>query len=314
MIWYRDWLFVGHDCEVPNPGDYLTVQIGEYPVVVVRDRNGGCMPSTMPAGIAARESAPPSAARSRAWCARIINGPIISTAACSRRATWAPDSTARNTGCIACTARASAATSGCASPRWRRISSRSAGTSSLTFCRTTCIRPRSPSRPPSSSEANWKLVWENNRECYHCSANHPELIRTFPETPTVTGVAGAESNPEHHRQVGALGIDRIAEPISHLSENGQYRTIAHAAGRRRGELHHGRQGRRCAGPLIDTIAEPDLGTLLLFHYPTIWNHVLADHAISFRLLPVSPTRDPAHHQVAGAQGRGRGRRLRCRSA
>ena len=41
MIWYRDWLFVGHDCEVLNPGDYLTVQIGEYPVVVVRDRNGG---------------------------------------------------------------------------------------------------------------------------------------------------------------------------------------------------------------------------------------------------------------------------------
>src|ERR1700693_2323364 len=23
MIWYRDWLFVGHDCEVPNTGNYL---------------------------------------------------------------------------------------------------------------------------------------------------------------------------------------------------------------------------------------------------------------------------------------------------
>jgi len=40
MIWYRDWLFVGHDCEVLNAGDYLTVQVGEYPVVVVRDREG----------------------------------------------------------------------------------------------------------------------------------------------------------------------------------------------------------------------------------------------------------------------------------
>lgn len=28
-------------------------------------------------------------------------------------------------------------------------------------------------------EANWKLVWENAQECYHCSANHPELLRTF---------------------------------------------------------------------------------------------------------------------------------------
>ena len=28
-------------------------------------------------------------------------------------------------------------------------------------------------------EANWKLVLENNRECYHCEGGHPELIRTF---------------------------------------------------------------------------------------------------------------------------------------
>jgi Rieske 2Fe-2S family protein len=27
--------------------------------------------------------------------------------------------------------------------------------------------------------ANWKLVWENSQECYHCSANHPEFIKTF---------------------------------------------------------------------------------------------------------------------------------------
>jgi Rieske 2Fe-2S family protein len=40
MIWYRDWLFVGHDCEVSKPGDYFTVQVGDYPVVVVRDRDG----------------------------------------------------------------------------------------------------------------------------------------------------------------------------------------------------------------------------------------------------------------------------------
>src|ERR1700722_17012471 len=26
MIWYRDWLFVGHDCELDKPGSFLTVQ------------------------------------------------------------------------------------------------------------------------------------------------------------------------------------------------------------------------------------------------------------------------------------------------
>ena len=42
-------------------------------------------------------------------------------------------------------------------------------------------------------------------------------------------------------------------------------------------------------PLSDSVAEPDIGTLLMFHFPTTWNHVLADHAISFRVLPLSPT-------------------------
>ena len=28
-------------------------------------------------------------------------------------------------------------------------------------------------------DGNWKLTVENNRECYHCSANHPELCLSF---------------------------------------------------------------------------------------------------------------------------------------
>ncbi|TIQ40671.1 MAG: aromatic ring-hydroxylating dioxygenase subunit alpha, partial [Mesorhizobium sp.] len=40
LIWYRDWLFIGHDCELPKPGSYITAQIGDYPVVLVRDQQG----------------------------------------------------------------------------------------------------------------------------------------------------------------------------------------------------------------------------------------------------------------------------------
>jgi phenylpropionate dioxygenase-like ring-hydroxylating dioxygenase large terminal subunit len=27
-IWHRHWVYVGHESEVPQPGDYLTRQIG----------------------------------------------------------------------------------------------------------------------------------------------------------------------------------------------------------------------------------------------------------------------------------------------
>ena len=41
-------------------------------------------------------------------------------------------------------------------------------------------------------------------------------------------------------------------------------------------------------PLSPDVAASQIGTLLLFHYPTTWNHILIDHAISFRVLPLGP--------------------------
>jgi hypothetical protein len=35
------------------------------------------------------------------------------------------------------------------------------------FCRIGCAMPGGLRAP--SSKRNWKLVWENNRECYHCA-------------------------------------------------------------------------------------------------------------------------------------------------
>jgi Rieske 2Fe-2S family protein len=39
--------------------------------------------------------------------------------------------------------------------------------------------------------------------------------------------------------------------------------------------------------LSDDVTLDHIGTMLLFHYPTTWNHLLGDHAISFRVLPLS---------------------------
>lgn len=39
-IFYRDWVFAGHDCEINAPGQFLTLKIGDYPVVVLRDNDG----------------------------------------------------------------------------------------------------------------------------------------------------------------------------------------------------------------------------------------------------------------------------------
>ena len=40
-IWYKTWVFLGHESEVRQPGDYKTTYIGLVPVIVSRDEDGG---------------------------------------------------------------------------------------------------------------------------------------------------------------------------------------------------------------------------------------------------------------------------------
>lgn len=39
-VWYRTWVYVGHESEVPQPGDYVRKNIGPQDLVMTRDRDG----------------------------------------------------------------------------------------------------------------------------------------------------------------------------------------------------------------------------------------------------------------------------------
>lgn len=39
-IWYRTWVYVGHESEVPNPHDYVAKSIGLQPLLMTRDDDG----------------------------------------------------------------------------------------------------------------------------------------------------------------------------------------------------------------------------------------------------------------------------------
>ena len=159
--------------------------------------------------------------------------------------------------------------------------------------------------------ANWKLIWENNRECYHCSANHPELIRTFPETPTVTGVEGAESNPliaakwAHWESIGLPSKFQMAA-------NGQFRTS-------RMPLVEGAVSLTMDGsaavrrPLIGRAGGARSRHAALVSLSDDLESCARRSCDFVSLIADQSDRNAAHDQVAGTQGRGRGRRLRPRA-
>src|SRR5688572_23108057 len=40
QLWANTWIYVGHDSQVPNAGDYFTTDIAGKPVVMVRHQDG----------------------------------------------------------------------------------------------------------------------------------------------------------------------------------------------------------------------------------------------------------------------------------
>jgi len=72
-------------------------------------------------------------------------------------------------------------------------------------------------------KANWKLVWENNRECYHCTGNHPALCRSFSLDPEVAGVA-ADGKVSATLQAHFDACEAAGAPANwHIDQTGQYR-------------------------------------------------------------------------------------------
>jgi Rieske 2Fe-2S family protein len=285
QLWYRDWLFVGHDGEVAHAGNFLTVQVGEYPILVVRDRDGevrafhnSCRHRGSRICSTERGTTPRLVCPYHQWSYR-LNGELIAARDMGEdfqreRYPLRPVHCARVGGYI-----------------WICLSE--VAPDFDTFARQ--VEPyllphhlQDAKLAYSSTiveHANWKLVWENNRECYHCAVNHPELIRSFPATPTLSATAAAQNS---RMQAQGARWESIGLPSQYqLSANGQARVMRMPLlGDAVSYTMDGKPAVR--RPLSDAVTDSNIGALLMYHFPSTWNHVLGDHAVSFRILPLSP--------------------------
>ena len=144
---------------------------------------------------------------------------------------------------------------------------------------------------------NWKLTMENNRECYHCAGNHPEL--TVPLFAYGFGYA-----PDELDDVGRLEARRYAELVKTSHDRWEScgfpsQTVDHlddmASGFRAerlpldgaGESHTADTKAACRR-LLGAIDDPRHGALHFWTQPNSWHHFMSDHAVTFSVIPLDP--------------------------
>lgn len=285
-IFQKEWLFVGMTCEVPGKGDFITVEVGQNPILIVRDRDGeinayhnvcrhrGSRLCTKEKGKVANLTCP-----YHQWTYDLKGNLIF--AGTDMGETF--DKSQHGLKPAHCR------TSG----GFIFVSLAQGEAPDLEpFLKTleAYMEPydmenvKVATQSTLLEDANWKLVIENNRECYHCNGAHPELLRTLLEYDDTTDPRATPEFKAHcARQAAAWDNEGI--PHKHVSFEERNRIV-------RMPLKEGTQamtmdGKPACTKTMGRINNRELGSMRILHLPNSWNHMQSDHAIVFQVMPIS---------------------------
>ena len=142
-------------------------------------------------------------------------------------------------------------------------------------------------------------MWENNRECYHCDAGHPQYIRANFDvvegerrTPATRGeLAAVLARAAAYWETEGLSVKHAAGGLARCPDPADANPFPMSATRTvlaDGFETESMDGRRVA-PYMGDLRSPDVGVLRLRAVPSFWCHASCDHAVLTRVLPESRT-------------------------
>lgn len=298
LVFGRQWFFACAEAEVREPGDFVTIEVGPRSVIVIRDDDGIVR-------------ALHNVCRHRG--ARVLTEPsgFVGNLRCGYHSwTYAPDGRllhapgvpeGTDPTCLGLRPVAISVISGlvylCFSSEPPADVHEFAERATPYLAPHRLADAKVAAQVDLVEEANWKLIMENNRECYHCDG-HPELSCSFFPTYGLT----ADQVPERLRAAHDRFLAEEARLRARCVELGlRHETIEdlvtpHLAHRIAREPLDGAgesfslDGRALvARPLAD-LGEARLGRLSLHTQPNAWVHVMSDHAVTFTVLPIAPDR------------------------
>ncbi|MCB6182094.1 aromatic ring-hydroxylating dioxygenase subunit alpha [Leeia sp. TBRC 13508] len=284
QIWHKEWIFAGHTFELEKAGQFITLQVGDFPVVIVRGTDGeirafhnvcphrGSKLCNSSSGKSAKLVCP-----YHKWTFSLegklqFAGNMGNEFDPQSHGLKQVHAAIVETYIYVCVAETAPDFEGFRKALTPFVSPHNLADCKVAF-ESTIVE-----------KGNWKLVFENNRECYHCEGNHPELLNSFVENLSVAGVAD-DSDPELSAFWDRCETAGLPSQMV-MSDNGQYRITriplsANASS-------YTMDGKPAVNGRLDKSGVENIGALLYFNYPSTWNHFLGDHALSFRVLPLGP--------------------------
>jgi len=285
-IFGRLWLYVGHACMVQAPGDYMTWRVGPHSVVVVRGSDG-----------AVRAFHNSCRHRGSRIC-REEMGNAKHLVCPYHRWTYELDGRLRTR---------TEAEFGISENEIALLPVALHDASGLLFISfaqhppdfSAMLADIAPRLKPHGMDrakvakrisyrvgANWKVILENNSECYHCGPNHPQIVmatydvtRNDPERMAEVERRVAEANTRYR----SLGLD---EGDAQADMTGAF-WRARRTPLKPGWVTQSLDGQPVA-PLMGDLTSHDAGTLRINLYPNFWQHASSDHAVATRVTPTGP--------------------------
>ena len=294
LIWRKGWLFAGHSCQIPNPGDYFLYDIDGDSIIIVREdeekinaffnvcRHRGALICLEAAGNVKRFVCP-----YHQWAygrdGRLITARAMQADLDKDHLGLHPVHLREVEGLIFISL---AKEPPDFEPAYRMMAP--------------FAKPQGFKRAKVAKiidyvvEANWKLVWENNRECYHCNVNHPQYIKAnfdhYNVDDTTERIAQriASVTERSKRKWAVIGLNVTHEETGmSLFPDAEHNIwfLANRTALVEDYVSESMDGKQVA-PLMGDYTDPDVGTLRIRTLPNFWNHSSCDHAVSTRLTPL----------------------------
>lgn len=281
-IYGQSWLMVGMDCELPKIGSYLSIMVGKWPIIITREKSGeirafhnSCRHRGSMICAPGSGTSPKLVCPYHRWTYD-LDGSLFA-------ANRMPDDFVK------------------ADHGLKAVALKNVG-GALFICLSenpppfddfaeklsAYLAPHNLKDAKLAAEAvlvesaNWKLVMENARECYHCGTSHLALSRTFPVEMSRHFDAGEDN------RLKAFDAMMDAHGLLHTPVEGDWWQVARFA-LNEGCVSISNDGQHLSKKLMCDVNGGDIGSMRFALDPHCFVHCTADAVFMFSAMPVGPS-------------------------